>query len=42
MVRAFSVTSSPTDPSPRVTARTNWPFSKWVAMESPSIFNSAT
>ena len=25
MVRAFSVTSSPTMPSPRVTAWTNWP-----------------
>ena len=42
MARTFSVTSSPTTPSPRVEARTSCPFSYSRLQDSPSILISTT
>ena len=42
MVRRFSVTSSPTSPSPRVEPRTNTPSRYSRLTESPSILDSTT
>ena len=42
MVRTLAVTFSPTTPSPRVAARTNFPFSYTRLQAKPSIFGSRT
>ena len=42
IVRIFSVTSSPTKPSPRVDALVNSPCSYSIATDRPSIFGSTT